>query len=104
MSSPPPATLSVPLFRVGCAANTRIRTLSEGECAMKDEMQYPRLIATFRPEQWQDDHAVPTGDNVEFDATARLLSLPLDRIRGFREYDLDSDDLAADLPRRHDHD
>lgn len=63
-----------------------------------------RLTATFRPQVWINDCTQPAGDEVVFDATRQFLSLPLEKIRSFRENDYDSDYLATDLPARIAHD
>jgi hypothetical protein len=73
------------------------------ENKMSEQKQYPRLMATFRPQAWINDQAVDTDGRVPFDATGALLALPLERIRSFQEYNHDSDDLAAGLPAREDH-
>lgn len=61
------------------------------------------LYATFRPQEWQGDYAVDVAGAVQFDATAKFLSLPLDRIQSFLENNYDSDDLASELPERQEH-
>lgn len=63
----------------------------------------PRLIATFRPQAWVNDYAIDIDGRVEFDATEKFLSLPLDTIRDFAENNFDSDRLAEDLPEYADH-
>lgn len=64
---------------------------------------YPRLMATFRPQAWQNDYALDVDGSEEFDATEAFLSLPLDEIRSFREHREESDDLASGLPAREAH-
>ena len=61
------------------------------------------LIARFRPQAWVDNHAVDTDGAVNFDATARLLELPLEAIQQFKENNYDSDYLAGELPERQSH-
>ncbi len=65
----------------------------------------PRLEATFRPQQWVgEDHLCDLFDQkVNFDATDVFLKLSLEQIKGFKENDYDSDDLAEDLPERQEH-
>lgn len=66
-------------------------------------VDYPRLIARFRPQAWQHDYANDVDGAVEFDATVPFLALPLDRIREFKEHDHDSDALADYLDARWEH-
>ena len=63
----------------------------------------PRLIATFRRQQWINDYAVNSDPLVEFDATEAFLKLPLERIRGFEENNYDSDELAEGLAEKLEH-
>jgi hypothetical protein len=62
--------------------------------------QTRRLMAVFRRQVWVNDVAMDTEEPIEFDATVRLLRLPLLNIQHFRENDYDSDYLSEDLPER----
>jgi hypothetical protein len=63
----------------------------------------PRIIATFRPQAWINDHAVDIDGKVEFDATEKFLSLSSETIASFKFNNYDSDVFAEDLPQWIDH-
>ena len=65
-------------------------------------MKYRKLMATFRAQQWQGDQLLEVG-RTRFDATQAFLSLPLEKLKQFRENDWDSDHLSIDLPARRRH-
>jgi hypothetical protein len=62
------------------------------------------ITATFQPQQWQDDYAVPCGDPTRFDVTEALLTRGPDYIDNLRDDDYPTDDLAEGLPERERHD
>jgi hypothetical protein len=64
----------------------------------------PRLVATFRPQQWFNNYAVDVDGQVRFDATDVFLAQKLEAIRLFSTNDFDSDLLASDLPECQEYD
>ena len=67
-------------------------------------MAEPKIMATFRPQQWINDYATDTGNNVEFDATRAFLNQLWGRVGRFEFNNYDSDELAEELPERQAHD
>lgn len=59
-------------------------------------MSHPRLMATFRPQAWQNDYAINIDSPVDFDATEALLRRSLKDIKAYKEHDYSSDYLAGE--------
>ena len=68
---------------------------------LRQNMGYKKpLMVTLRRQVWVNDEAMDTEPPVVFDATEKLLDLPLGTIQNFREHDYDSDYLAEDVLER----
>lgn len=74
--------------------------------ASPEELVAPKVWAEFQAQQWvghNEDTCMPIGEAVEFDVTDKILQLPYEKLKTFKDGSYDSDDLAADLPERRKH-